>query len=102
MRMVTWLTDTVQGSLRKRARLVSMRWSLSRVHASWDASVSRAGEMARRIVDTQLSASRSEYASQEPNRVGGNRSSIPSVQHSHQNPLLVVILSMGALPVVRP
>jgi hypothetical protein len=60
MRVLTWVMDTVQGSPRKSARLVSMRSSWSRVHASWEAAVSRAGEMVRRIVATQLFASTAE------------------------------------------
>lgn len=42
MRMSSWVTDPVQGSPRRSARLVSMRPSYSHSHAASDASASRA------------------------------------------------------------
>jgi hypothetical protein len=53
--------------------------------------------MMRRIVATQLFASTAEYASKDPKRVDGLRSSSRWVQRSHQKPGLVVVLSTGDL-----
>ncbi|MGA4849719.1 hypothetical protein ACOBQB_26960 [Streptomyces sp. G5(2025)] len=97
MRVLTCVMDTVQGSRHNSARLVSIWSSSSRVHASWEAAVSRAGEMVRRIVATQLFASTAEYASKDPSIVGGRRPSSRCIQHPPQNPGLVVVLSTAAL-----
>jgi hypothetical protein len=56
MRVVSWFTDTVQGSHRSKARRVLMRPSYSHAHASSDASASRAGEIVRSVTATQWSA----------------------------------------------
>ncbi|SFY47193.1 Tyrosine recombinase XerD [Streptomyces sp. F-1] len=56
IRVPAWVTDTVHGSARSRARRVSMRPSCSHSHASSGATASSAGEIERRAPDTQRSA----------------------------------------------
>ncbi|KMS82937.1 hypothetical protein ACZ91_55680 [Streptomyces regensis] len=84
IRVPAWVTDTVHGSPRKRARRVSMRCSCSHSHASSDASVSSAGEIVRRVTATQRSAWGAERASNEATSAGCHCSVRSSVQHSHQ------------------
>jgi hypothetical protein len=56
MRVLAWVRETVQGSARRSARLVSARPSYSHSHASWEASGSSAGEIVRSATATHLSA----------------------------------------------
>lgn len=66
MRVPAGVADTVQGSERRRALLVSMRPLRSQSQAPWEASGSSAGEIARSATAIHLSAWGAVQAPNDP------------------------------------